>query len=932
MKRLVILILSCFLIGVVSATIAIGNDTVQTTYFPFETLSGKINLTVVDEPVSSNISSNRGDYISLKELVDSHPVLYYECSTSDCSDDYSSEDAEETKILSGSNTYQIGLLLEGTDVNLVNIDFDIATDFSSTPIMPLSINFFEEVFWTFKEFSDDYTDVSRKYGCTDLLSQTTEPTDPIRYSSYCSELAMTQTGAIMMGAVVGGDDDKSITMKLYNSDGINQGECSYNPNYATECKISAQVGGEQEFFETGQYYACVSPPVSGGVVDPTDYLIYTDTSPDESCGLIYQEDFKYTAKENRTKNYAIFVREARFADASELYIEQEFWSQVKVAANDLISSRYHGDCTSGCVLPIQINAYAPQTPVFSALEMDYTNNEDGSVLDGNFHSLVEAPAKISFSENIDLSYTNFEVSKGGLYELFLGEEEIYGDTFSLVPAPIIEYLTPTVAPAGIPVPFLVGVDFVDNGSLTYSWDFGDGETMVTTEPVATHAYADISFYNLNVEVSAGGNLTSSKSFDIQTITPQAYINQTFKAKQDALVNAKSDIGGFSEWIAISMSSKMNITQVEDDISRLERRLVIAVEESDYLTIAKDLVSLKVPEKIYARSDIESVYLTDFESINAEKVSEYTGERLDVSIDNYNQAILRWQDGYISGTIKMRKIFYDVHDGDSEHLLTIYNLDLQNADVTQAYFFIDKPFGVVNYKNDVGAKSLGSDSSFLVFGSDGNLRTEFYAYQDIEFFVSPEFSFLVLDATISEDCNYNSVCDFGEDSKTCRADCKPTGLATFWIIMIVLLGLVGYVGLQYWYEVHYENKLFGDRRQLYNLLMFLANGRIQGKKIPQMRSMLLSQGWSTERVNYAMKKAVGKRTGLPQLVPYSKIQLYLRNTKAKKAAATKTTATPSGNPGMLPMRKPLPQSGITRPRQQKRGNINKSSFQNQGKRK
>jgi hypothetical protein len=141
-----------------------------------------------------------------------------------------------------------------------------------------------------------------------------------------------------------------------------------------------------------------------------------------------------------------------------------------------------------------------------------------------------------------------------------------------------------------------------------------------------------------------------------------------------------------------------------------------------------------------------------------------------------------------------------------------------------------------------------------------------------------------------------------------------------------------MALQYWYEVYYEKKLFGDRRHLYNLLMFIANTKQQEKTDAQIRNMLLSKGWSSERITYAINKSVGKRTGMPQLIPFDKIQNLFRKKKAKKQMqASGSAVVGAPHPGILPLRRGYPEDGITNGKQQSWGNINKSSFQNEGKR-
>jgi len=91
----------------------------------------------------------------------------------------------------------------------------------------------------------------------------------------------------------------------------------------------------------------------------------------------------------------------------------------------------------------------------------------------------------------------------------------------------------------------------------------------------------------------------------------------------------------------------------------------------------------------------------------------------------------------------------------------------------------------------------------------------------------------------------------------------------------------YILLAWWYERNYENHLFKDRRQLYNLLMFVTNARSNNIGERKIVAALKKQGWSKERIAYVLRKSLGKRTGLPQIFLVTWIVLYFRKRKARK---------------------------------------------------
>ena len=126
-----------------------------------------------------------------------------------------------------------------------------------------------------------------------------------------------------------------------------------------------------------------------------------------------------------------------------------------------------------------------------------------------------------------------------------------------------------------------------------------------------------------------------------------------------------------------------------------------------------------------------------------------------------------------------------------------------------------------------------------------------------FFVSPKPSLLILDEDdleVNEECNFDGICQEGENSSNCRDDCKPVGLFIGYVVFIVVLFLVVFVGVSIWYQRHKEEILFGDRKQLFNLVNFIDSARDKGVKDPEIVKALTEKGWVKERIDYAMQKS------------------------------------------------------------------------------
>ena len=88
-------------------------------------------------------------------------------------------------------------------------------------------------------------------------------------------------------------------------------------------------------------------------------------------------------------------------------------------------------------------------------------------------------------------------------------------------------------------------------------------------------------------------------------------------------------------------------------------------------------------------------------------------------------------------------------------------------------------------------------------------------------------------------------------------------------------MVVYIILQEWYKRYYENYLFKDKNQLFNLITFMHNSLNQKLSRDQIFEKLRPLRWSNEQLVYAWKKLHGKRTGMweiPIFISFEKYQI------------------------------------------------------------
>jgi len=859
------------LISISSASITVHNSSLKTQYFSSETISGEVNLTINDEDFNSELKSNRGDSLSLKNFLMWNGADYT-CTPLDCSNGYeslSSNPNKKIQIASDAKSY-LGIVLNGNGVSLSDLSFTITSDFGEEDTLPLEINFFEKEKWKFKKFSSSSFS-ARYWGCYDQTQSSIGPL--IRTSSYCEMIYLREAGSVKLGAtVVKSDDYKMLRMKIYPEEGGSSlGTCEFNGTKDEECVVNADAG---DTFSEGNYRVCVSAD------EPTNYRLYSENDG-TNCGFV-----KSIGPSNSV-DYAISARASKYKSATALSSSDVDFNKIVAAGDSLLSSKYDRDCSDGCYLPIEISGVS-QTFGLANLVVDYTISGEDHV-ERNVHQLNIIPSTVDFSGILDLELTGFNVSSPGDYKLTLGDKTLVDEAITLIPSPIVTTVSPTNPPAGVPVTFFAGVSYAGSKEgLSYNWDFGDGKTAKTTKNSVAHTYKNISNYTMTVKVSLG-NLSSQKTFSINTISPREAVNATLISDKKSLDELSAYISGLPEWYGKEIRKLTNVDEYSSEIDRLMKARDSAYSDDDYIKIATDLYKLDIPVGIFSEKDISPGLTNSPDEVRPSIIANFAGGSVEGSENAYKQAILNWQIANMEARISNEEFFLIKSTGIAEGILMVYDVNVKSKDdYGENYFVINAPIDELYFEADPSPRK--ADTSTLIVLNEGEEKSFKFYYDSSEptsFFASPGINSLVIEAQIDETCNYNKVCeeDFGETYKNCRSDCKPVGLTILYLILLLIFFVLVYTILQIWYERRYESHLFRDRRELYNLLMYIANAKARGKTDSDILRELRKKGWSGERLSYAIRKANGKRTGLPELIPITLISTHLRNRKAQRNIAT-----------------------------------------------
>jgi len=452
---------------------------------------------------------------------------------------------------------------------------------------------------------------------------------------------------------------------------------------------------------------------------------------------------------------------------------------------------------------------------------------------------------------------------------------------SAINAPKIKDITPHNAPASIEYPFSI---LIENASedLTYIWDFGDNSSKVTGGKTMKHKYSKTGIYNLKVVVKGDfGNLT--KTVEINVSVPKEQINYTINEYNSRLNNIENKINKLPEWIKKEILKEIDLNSLRNQIKIKESEYESALLDEDYLRVMNSLMQLDIPILLETSQKINpSPIIPNPSQINLPALEYFGAGSTEIkrSEEDYTNAITVWLNENLN--IKINSETYTLYYASrAEDLYSYVNIILSpKTNLERIYFLIN---GAPNQIKVNGKTENYDDAVGVVFDSlieDKNIEFLYPGKIDIEnlpFYISPEFTELKLEP-IPEVCNYNSRCEkeLGENYKNCRNDCKPILKTIIYILFLILGALIVYIVLQEWYKRHYENYLFKDKNQLFNLINFMSISTNQGISKSEIFKKLKKHKWKREQINYAWNKFKGKRTGMWE-IPIFK---WIENRKVK----------------------------------------------------
>ncbi len=826
-------------------------------------LTGWINISLNNEPADSLFQTSLGDQVSLIDLIKQNELkgtLAYSCLPLDCKSDYSAAGSGEdskTFSLSPGESQVIGLKFGGNvgDTSFMNArDFNISimSDAPESTSKQLFIDVLDDNNKEWQSYKSSGNFYNEDSGCYNSPMGTIDITTTI----FCEKITLPEAPKVEIGAYIINslNPSASFTMSIDNKNGK-----------SATCPISAFQGGRIgcvpnfKIDASGDYFVCIKATSS---VDEFKYKINSQSNNNNTCGYAtdatHPRDFEVFAKPAKFNSIGSFV-----LNNTEVLASGNSNTNLESEIENYISNKYNRDCTKNCIVPIRIisGKNQQQQLTVSGINMRYTLG--GVTTNGinKIYNITSIPAKVTSGFIImNLDYANFSLPKtfgSSNLSLTFGGTQIFSQNIEIEKIPQIVSINPMTIIAGLPTHFSAEIKTFDSNSTkitNYEWRFGN-DTVKTLLNDALYTFNKIGTSVITLIITDSNQHTSTNSFNVYISTPKIAVNSLLKKDFDNLKNIKSLIENFSLFEQDSLKTILNFNKLESTLSDVQQKNATAISDQDYINIMPQLVNLTIPSSIEITKSVDSLlFFPSKKNINLNILKKISGGDYGGQESQYADSILAWNLNNVQTRLSSRG-FTATYEKNDKEILNTFELKIgESQEVKGAYLIIPK-FENIKFKQDYSQKE-----------NEGYVYIQLNGGEDIIFSTSEKADFLNFPAFISPPISRLSI------QKAPLLDTEKISKQTLIILVTLLVTFIGfiiYLALQQWYKRKYENFLFKNRNDLYNIVSYIQNMKKQGIEDSKVASGLKKSGWSSEQVDYIMKKYYGRMTGMLE-IPIDKI--------------------------------------------------------------
>ncbi len=850
MKKYTIFVGLFLLLGLASAGYEISDSSFGTFYPQDGFFSGYIQVSFENQSLDSLFNDSLGNEFTLKEVLEKNSNFVYSCKGGNCESSFvkgSGEWQEKTFQLDESDEIYVGLVFEEDIQWIESFSFNLSSDATESNESQIKIDFFDDGevdMGNTKKGQDVSEEIN--YGCFDGNE------DPqmieIRNETFCQRIEFNEAPGFMVGAYLKKktEGEANITMELYESTyGIFLDDCLINETkIETEgnflsCEINHSVAEKED------YYVCLNSEDNLG-----NYEIYgySSSNQEKNCG-------SYGGiSSNENAAYSIGVKKINYGPIGTMEISNEI-SGSDYTLGDLIKEYIENeygslDCSSNdCYVPFKITSFQNQEITLNSIYLDY-DSTIGSQTKEKLFQFEKKPAEInSVSQKLYLNNLFQLPSEEGKisYTLEFDEDEEPIFDQDIIIQKISINLHPLTAAANFPITFEINFNPEFNFS-GYKWDFGDNSTLETSKGNRkSHVYTSVGTYDLNVISTTIGGEEFSKSFEVEVGSPEEMIQTKIDELESKIEKLKNDLLKLETFEKDEFNRKINIEEIETNLSYIKDDFGIASTDEEYKIIIDDLFSMRLPQTIVQIPTNKVSFYSQKGNINLNVLETIEETQINNTEDTAN-SILFWQQQNINSKISMNNILIK-WDSELETFFRTFEITINPIySQSEDFYFIIKKIDGLNFEGNISLEETPgyyylpmTESTTLEFST-----TEAFDFTTLPIFISPQLEKVLVE----------EVEEVEEENRF--------AILIAILVLLFIIGIIAYIFLQQWYKTKYEKYLFNERNQLYNVATYIHNAKDNDVEDSEIRETLKKAGWNNEQITYALKKYVGKRTGMYEL--------------------------------------------------------------------
>ena len=838
-KKISILFIAIFLIGFISTKSEVGSlsHLITEFYGPGEHITGWVNLSLKNEPTTSRLYSsidNIEDNINLLELLkkSSNINFAYSCIPLDCDSNYIARDEGSSKnfSLNDKESTSIGFKITHmkliTDVSGFSLNVT-SSDNSESLKLPLTIDVLNDGIIDFEANIASGNFGTKDFGC--YIDSTSNKEAGIITSRYCEKVTLPISPNVEIGANVIGTETVEFIMSIGKSDQSFRETCSVTATGSGEIKCSPE---DFVIEEGGDYFVCIGT---------------TDSDDDNKYKIKYEEDnpcgFSGDYSNSYEHDFNIFASSGKYAPFKNILLEG---NSIKDNIEDYLFSKYENNCTNGCIIPIKFSSGVTQQINLTEPSLNYVAGI--STNEKSLYTLEEVPAQMNSNfQKLYLDGALFSVPKiykEYIFSISLEEDELFSENISVERVPTIKFLTPIRTAAKYQTNFIVYTNWSSN-LVEYFWDFGDGSNKTTVEEKVSHTYNSEGTYKVNVKVTDGDDRSASKIFTINVLSVSEIVPLLLEQSIAGVKEIKKQLVSFSNFEKKSIIYMLNLNETEEKILGFNESISRTTSEGEYGEMFEELLLMNIPQSVEITTVADRILFYPQEKyIDVLALEKIDGGNYNIQDeDAYKDAILAWYNENIETTLNYREISAD-YGRYKLPLVNLFEIKIKNTGEGEDYIIFKKLEGLF-YNEDYSSSEWGSYEYIAFTGSEdiSFSTSEEINFETLPLFIAPKISELVVIE--------GEITSFEESSKK-------------WIIFGIIIGLIIlisfgiWMGIRLWYKKKYEDYLFKDRNNLYNLVNYIDAEKKKGTKEQEILSNLKKAGWNPEQIKYALKRHSGKK--------------------------------------------------------------------------